>query len=64
MPHSTMSRLAAMSSGRMPMGVPSVAATPALAVSPHTVRSRRLAPSRAKKRRSIPAYCTSPMFPA
>jgi hypothetical protein len=63
-PHSTMSRLCARSSGRRPTSVPAASSCPAAAACPQIVRSRREAPRWAKKRRSIDAPCTRPCVPA
>jgi hypothetical protein len=62
-PQTRISRLASMSSGRMPVSVPRVAFKPAAAVLPQMLRSRRVAPSRAKKRRSSEYAWTIPSVP-
>lgn len=62
-PQRTMKRLWTMSLGSIPAVVPIVAATPLLPALPQIFRSSRVAPSRAKKRRSIPKAWIKPCVP-
>ena len=62
-PQSTISRACSISSGSMPANVPLAALTPALPLSPQTVRSRFAAPRWWKKRACIAMPCTIPWVP-
>jgi hypothetical protein len=63
-PHRTMKRLCAMSSGWMPMPVPLVTETPVSPVLPQMALMSLVAPRREKKRRSMELPWTKPCVPA
>jgi hypothetical protein len=63
-PQATMRRECTTASGSKPMALPSVVSSPLNPALAQIVRSRRLAPSAWKKRRSMLPYERRPMLPA